>query len=140
MKMNKFDTLTRYIPQLESGDFGKWIVDKENDGTPGHPIHFPFVAYSQVVHRFQVDLFAFCEEHPEYEHTRYYNTLEANGIDWGTESMENAVTSNLDAKAIIALLVGACRAERFCDGALLSFFKSGAIIRWLRRLQEMEEE
>ena len=47
--------------------------------------------------------------------------------------------TNLDAKAIIALLIGAARAERFCDGALLGFLKSGAITRWLKRLKELEE-
>lgn len=137
--MTSFETLTKYIPELKSGNFGDWVVDTENDGTPEHPIHFPFVGYSQLVHQFQDDLFDFCEKHPEYEYTKYSETLAANNIEWGTKSMEGADVSTLDAKAIIAMLVGACRAERFCDGALLGFFESGAITRWLTRLQEIEE-
>ncbi|WP_423806535.1 DUF6508 domain-containing protein [Phascolarctobacterium succinatutens] len=31
------------------------------------------------------------------------------------------------------------RAERFCDGALLGFIESGSVIRWLKRLQELDE-
>ncbi|WP_230874981.1 DUF6508 domain-containing protein [Lysinibacillus cavernae] len=29
-------------------------------------------------------------------------------------------------------------AERFCDGALLDFFKSGYILKWLERLNSIE--
>ena len=79
--MSKFDKLTQYIIPLESDNFGDWIIDKENDGTPEHPIHFPFVNYSQLVDSFHNDLYAFCDEHPEYEHTRYGDTLKINNIE-----------------------------------------------------------
>ena len=44
----------------------------------------------------------------------------------------------LDAKTVLALLNGAIRADRFCEGALLDFMKSGAIQRWLVRLKELD--
>ena len=53
--------------------------------------------------------------------------------------MEEADVSKLAAKCVIALLIGAVRAERFCDGALLSFFNSGCILRWLLRLKTIDE-
>lgn len=137
--MNKFERLTKYIPLIQDDKFGEWIIDKENDGTTEHPIHMPFVNYSQTVDSFHEDLYNFCEEHPEYEHTRYGETLEAFGLKWGTESMEAADVSSLDAKCVIALLMGAVRAERFCEGALLSFFKSECILRWLQRLKAIDE-
>ena len=31
--------------ELQESDGGKWIIDTENDGTPGHPIQMPFVAF-----------------------------------------------------------------------------------------------
>ncbi|MCT8977881.1 DUF6508 domain-containing protein [Clostridium sp. CX1] len=137
--MNKFERLTKYIPLIQDDKFGQWIIDKENDGIPEHRIHMPFVNYSQTVDFFHEDLYKFCEEHPEYEHTRYGETLEANGLKWGTESMEAADASSLDAKCVIALLMGAVRAERFCDGALLGFFKSECILCWLQRLKAIDE-
>ena len=70
----------------------------------------------------------------------YGAILEANGIEWGTRSMEAANVSNMDAQVVLALLLGAIRAERFCDGALLGFLESGAILRWLKRLQEIDSE
>ena len=136
--MNKFGFLTKYIPMIQSDNIGEWIVDKENDGTPEHPIQMPFVGYSRMVDSFQEDLYKFCDEHPEYEHTRYGETLEKNNIEWSTESMQAADVSKLDAKCVIALLIGAVRAERFCDGALLNFFESGCILKWLERFNNIE--
>lgn len=136
--MNKFGFLTKYIPMIQSDNIGEWIVDKENDGTPEHPIQMPFVGYSRMVDSFQEDLYKFCDEHPEYEHTRYGETLEKNNTEWSTESMQAADVSKLDAKCLIALLIGAVRAERFCDGALLNFFESGCILKWLERLNNIE--
>ncbi len=44
----------------------------------------------------------------------------------------------MDGRTVVALLTGAIRAERFCDGALLDFCKSGAVLRWLKRLKEID--
>jgi hypothetical protein len=44
----------------------------------------------------------------------------------------------LDAKTVLALLNGVIRVDRFCEGALLSFMKSGAIQRELVRLKELD--
>ncbi|WP_081844068.1 DUF6508 domain-containing protein [[Clostridium] aminophilum] len=63
------------------------------------------------------------------EFHNYGAILESNGLEWDIRSMQEADVSNLDAQAILALLLGAVRAERFCDGALLEFLESGAILR-----------
>ena len=39
----------------------------------------------------------------------------------------------------MALIIGAVRAERFCDGALLDFLDTGCILKWLQRLEEIDE-
>ena len=49
--MSKFEQLTKYIDVLDKDNFGTWIIDRENDGTPEHPIQMPFVNYSEMVHR-----------------------------------------------------------------------------------------
>lgn len=53
--------------------------------------------------------------------------------------MSHADISKLDGQSIMALIMGAVRAERFCDGALLGFFRDGSIQKWLERLKEMNE-
>lgn len=52
--------------------------------------------------------------------------------------MEGADTSKLDGQTVMALLVASLRADRFCEGALLGFFESGTIRRWLIRLREID--
>ena len=138
--MSQFDVLTKYISPIESDDIGQWKIDHENDGTPEHPIQFPFVIFSEVVHHFVDDVYALVDQYPEWELNHYGQILEENGIKWESRSMSEAIVDDLDARCICALLVGAVRAERFCDGALMSFFKNGSITCWLKRLKAIDEE
>ena len=136
--MSKFDILTKYIPAIQADRIGDWVIDKENDGTPEHPIQMPFVDYSEMIHNFISDVYTFIERNKDMELTRYGDILKANGLEWGIESMKNADVSNLRAQCVLALIMGAVRAERFCDGALLDFFKSGCILKWLERINSIE--
>ncbi len=136
--MSKFDILTKYIPIIQADSIGDWVIDKENDGTPEQPIQIPFVGYSEMVNNFIDDVYTFEESNKDMELTRYGDILKDNGLEWDAESMENADVSNLNAQCVLALIMGAVRAERFCDGALLNFFKSGCIFKWLERLNNIE--
>ena len=135
--MSKFAELTKYLPLLENDNIGSWIIDRENDGTPEHPIQMPFVNYSEMVHRFIDDVYDFSDNNKDFELNRYGEILERNGLEWSLKAMSEADVSTLDGQCIMALIMGAVRAERFCDGALLSFFKDGSIRRWLERLKEV---
>ncbi len=137
--MSKFDILTKYISMIQIDSFGEWVIDKENDGTPENPIHMPFVGYSEMANNFIDDVYTFEESNKDIELTRYEGILKENGLEWETDSMKNADVSNLNAQCVLALIMGAVRAERFCDGALLDFFKSGCILRWLEKLQSIEQ-
>lgn len=137
--MKKYSALTRYINLLENDNVGEWIVDKENDVSSERPMHFPFVIYSITVDKLTDDIYKFAKESDEIVLSKYADILNANGIKWGYDSMMKADASGLDAQCILALLIASLRAERFCDGALLEFIKNGAVIRWLKRLQELDE-
>ena len=136
--MSRFNILTKYIPMIQTASIGEWIIDNENDGTPEHPIHMPFVGYSEMVHNFMNDVYTFEESNKNMELTRYADILKDNGLEWDTDSMKNTDVSNLNAQCVLALIMGAVRSERFCDGALLDFFKSGCILKWLERLNSIE--
>ncbi len=137
--MSKFDILTKYINRIQADSLGKWVIDKENDGTPEHPIQMPFVDYSEMVHNFIDDVYKFEVNNKDMNLTSYGDILEQNGFTWGTESMKSAEISNLNAQCVLALIMGAVRAERFCDGALLDFFESGSVLKWLERLKIIDE-
>lgn len=137
--MKKYSALTKYINLLKNNNAGEWICDKENDGSSERPIHVPFVSYSIAVNNLADDIYKFAKESNEIVPSKYAEILQANGIEWGYDSMMKADASVLDAQCILALLIASLRAERFCDGALLEFIESGAVTRWLKRLQELDE-
>ena len=138
--MSKFDILTKYISLIQADSIGEWVVDKENDGTLDHPIKMPFMGYSEMVHNFINDVYVFEEDNKDMNLTHYRDILKDNGLEWDTESMENTDVSKLDEQCVLALIMGAVRAERFCDGALLNFFKSGCILKWLERLNSNSDK
>ena len=133
-----YESLTSFLSKLQGDEYGKWIIDRENDGSPEHPIQFPFVAYSHVITDLEKAIYRFVNEHNEIELNHYYDILENADIQWNSDSMKNADVSSLDGRTVMALLVGAIRAERFCDGALLDFCQDGSIAKWLQRLKELD--
>ena len=52
--------------------------------------------------------------------------------------MRKADVDRPDAQCVLALIMVAIRDERFCDGALLGFFKDGCILKWLKRLKDID--
>lgn len=135
-----YERLTKYLLEFPGDEKGMWIIDRENDGTPEYPIQMPYVNYSKLVRNFTADVYSFAEAHKEMELNHYSDILEANVIKWRTDSMSKATVENLDAKCVLAMILGAIRAERFCDGALLRFFENGSIARWLEKLKELDTE
>ena len=111
-----FESITSFLSKIQNADYGEWIIDRENDGTPEHPIQMPFVAYTYVVREFEDTVYRFIDEHKDMELNRYGDILSTAGIEWGTKSMEEANVASLDGKTVMAMIVGAIRAERFCDG------------------------
>ena len=134
-----FESLTKHLPAIENAEgFGSWVVDRESKGTMDDPIKMPYVNYGMTVADVEQAIYDFVDEHPEYELTHYHDILERNGLEWGGQAMSGADVSELDGQAVMALLLGAVRAERFCDGALLGFFGDGSMRRWLLRLKEID--
>jgi len=140
MRLSQFNILTNYIPMLQGDDIGEWVIDKENDGTAEHPIQMPFVNYSETVRRFIEDVYTFAEQHQEMELTRYSEILKENGIEGGMNDLVNVDTSNVNAQCVLALIMGVLRAERFCEGVILDFFTNGTIVKWLERLERLEND
>lgn len=133
-----YTELTAMLDVIQQDEAGEWIIDRENDGTPEHPIQMPYVSYSGIVKKFMDVVYTFDKDHPEYGLNRYSDILERNGIKWGSDSMDAVDVAAKDGICVMALLLGAVRAERFCEGALLGFFKRGSIQRWLERLKEID--
>lgn len=135
----RFKFLTKYIGILSAAkSYGEWVVDRENDGSPEHPMQWPFVGYNDIAISFEKEFYQFAESHPEYQLTSYGQILESNVLKWDLQSMQNADVNALDAQCVLALIMAVIRAERFCDGALLGFFEDGSIQKWLKRLKDID--
>lgn len=83
-------------------------------------------------------VYDFIDAHPEMKLNRYQEILNESKIEWSEESMKHAEVSLLDGRTILALIVGIIRADRFYDGTSQRFFENGYMIKWLRRLEEIE--
>ena len=137
--MPMYESLTCFLPELNASKAGEWYVDKKNDGTKEHPIQFPFVIYEETVKKLVDNIYAFEKEHPEFSLNKYSEILKEQNIEWGTRSMCAADVSSFSGQQVMALLMGAVRAERFCDGALKEFVENGSITKWLVRLKEIDK-
>lgn len=135
--MKQFESLTKYIPLLEKCSIGYWHIDKESHGE--HPVQMPFVIYAELIGKFTADVYTLVDRHPCWKLNCYSQILEGNGLSWGMAAMSGAIVEDLDALCVCALLVGSVRAERFCDGALKEFLENGSIIRWLKRLKDIDD-
>ena len=134
--MGKYDNLIKYLTIFSDNDLGEWFVDKENDGSMQHPIQTPYVMYSDKVSDFIEEVYRCAEQ---IGITDYIEVLKRHNIEQNYQSMSRANATNLSADVICALLLGAVRAEKFCDGALLRFLKDGSIKKWLEELKNKAE-
>ncbi len=107
-------------------------------GSLEHPIQFPFVNYSESVTAFVKAVYRFVDTHPAMDIRNYSAILEEAGLKWDYTVMSNADVTGLTGRTLMALILGAIRADRFCEGTLLSFFNEGHIIKWLQRLKQID--
>ena len=130
VKPTTLDDLTAFIPLLQNEKFGEWIIDKKNDGTPEHPIQFPWVAYTTTVKDFMLTVYKFVEDNEVYDLYNYREILKRNRI----KQFSDAEIEDLDLQCVLAILVFCVRGERFCDGLMLNNLKDGVILKCLERL------
>lgn len=135
---NIYDSLISFIPRLKGIEYAKLYPEQQTgDGSIDHPFQMPFYKYADVVREFEKEVYKFEEEHPEFQLNTYNNIFLMNNLRWDEEVMTNADVSNANGQVVMALILGAIRAERFCDGALKDFLELGCIEKWLLRLQEI---
>ena len=138
-----FKPITDYIDDIEASDkVARWVFDNRPQA-PGEPIIAPYMHYDKMPFDLLDAVWAFLEKYPEYEILHipngYKTILDKNGIDWSNQGMQQADVDELDDQCVIALIIGVARAERFSEGTLAHFFDNGCMLRWLKRLKELDE-
>ena len=137
-----YERLISYLPDLEGEhqQFGEWIIDQKNDGSPEHPFHMPFVRFGPVMEGIYNAVYDIVEQHRELDLFSYQDILKARGIDWDGRQMKEVDVSEWDAQGVLALMLGIIRADRFSEGTFKAFQENGCYAKWIRRLKEIEDE
>lgn len=134
-----FISLTAFITRLKETEYAKLYPEQQTgDGSLEKPYQMPYYEYSDVVKEFIEEVYRFEEKHPEFQLNQYNDVMLVYGLKWDEAFMTNVDVSKLNGQAVMALILGAVRADRFCEGALNGFLKSGCIEKWLGRLQEID--
>ena len=89
----------------------------------------------------------FSDEVSEFIAACYASRLVLTDFDWQAWQDEETAyedhpekVDSADLETLLRLLTTHLRADRFCEGHLLGMFESGHIVRFLRRLKELEDE
>ena len=102
-----YESLTRFLPELDKAEYGKWVMDRGDDGPSGNPLHFPFVDYDGIVDRIWDAIYDFEKGHEDFELMKYSEILSKSNIERNTQSMKEADVSKLDGQTVMALLMAA---------------------------------
>lgn len=135
----RFRVLTKYIARLDTANSpGDCVADAENAGIQECSARFSSTDHGELMAAFVKDFSQFSEAHPEYELIRYKEILEKNGSGWSSDEMRSAEFHRFDEQGILALIMGAIRAERFSEGTLRGFLRDGILVGWLKRLRDID--
>lgn len=71
--------------------------------------------------------------------TDYGEFLAEMDIVLNYDQISSRRVDDLNAKQVLALITSAFRNEHFDNGVIVEYFRSGAMLRWLKRLKEIDE-
>lgn len=134
----RFHALISLIPALESTDsFGEWVFDTTHKGTSDDPKHVPFYRYSKLVESIYErmnQVISSMSDGCKLDNPEMY--LQSIGIDY--RQISDVDVSVQDEYCLLAFLKHIYAYERFGDGYIGRFYRTGQVLRWLKRLEEIE--
>ena len=138
-KVKMYESLTKFIPDLEKGDFGGW-TEQTGDGTPEKPLEFCHIEYSEPVHKLLDTLFEFRKVHGRELKLDFYPAImDEIGTRWQGKDPSDIDVSVLDGRLIVGFLLVEISMCRFSDSVFLDLCKAGTVLRCLKRLKEIDE-
>ena len=129
---NTLKGITRWIPKIENmTEFGEW-----------HNSSGGFFAPNHIVYDLVCSFFEFMERNSAYRNlpSTYPEILRKNGLDFRNgDAIMKAEPSQMDVSCILSMFLSVNSAERMNPGALNLFLRKGVILRWLKRLEELDK-
>ena len=133
-KNSVFAKLTGLLEELKGDEYGTIHHSEGHKGTMDDPIPWPYITYSEAVHKLIEAVYDFDKENPEYNLKSYLETIEKAGI----KNIDEVEPEKLDSYQTMAALMGIVRQERFCDGLILSCLENGVVQKLLMRLKDID--
>lgn len=132
--MQKYKLITDHIKKLSNIKYGEWISEENVDDT-----NMPIIPYNKPVYDFLLDLDRYIAQNPNIDYSDYDSVLKRAKIKNEINAFFSTDFSRLSIEAIFAMILGTIRADRFCEGVLLEAFEGGHILRWIKRIKELDE-
>ncbi|OPX92508.1 MAG: ADP-ribosyl-(dinitrogen reductase) glycohydrolase [Pelotomaculum sp. PtaB.Bin104] len=115
----QFRVLTKYIGKLTD----RTMID---DHLVNYMAYFPFT-------EFEAEWIG-----SEFAHPQYGEILASMGLELKINQIADQDVSNLDAEQVLALITAAFRHDHFNEGVLVEYFRVGAMLKWLKRLKDID--
>ena len=115
--MARFERLTAYIPVIAEIKNPYDIITKVNE-----------------------DVHAFVDDNKDLELYNYSDILRKHKIEYNDEAVMAVDYQSMDGQVVAALIVTVVRAERIYEGTINQFIQNGYILKWLKRLKQIDEE
>ena len=133
--MQKHKMLTDHIKELTNIKYGEWSSgEPDSEDT----IVMPAVSYNSAVYRFLFDFEMFIAKKADVKYYNYEDVLKQAKMKNNIEDFYNTDINDLSSVVILAMIIGILRKDRFCEGILLEAFDNGIILKWLKRIKEID--
>ncbi|WP_071435473.1 ADP-ribosylglycohydrolase family protein [Bacillus kwashiorkori] len=136
-----FKVLTKYIGKFERLDSfeGRGVASDESGNREAY-LQIPTFQFNLLVNEFVKEFYEFSSANVVYELTRYEQILEKHGFTSSNQEMARVPLDGLNEQMILALIMGVIRAERCHEGELNDFFKNGVMMKWLKKLKDIDRQ
>lgn len=125
-----YESLTRYAGELAENP-GEWQKVDKDDGV----VHLPLFVLSDTMKSFEQAFYDGGFVRPDY-----LEIVANTGIDFSRCDPEKVEVMNQPPKVLLAILTFAIRSERFSEGSLERFAKSGLMDNCLDMLKDWDED
>lgn len=138
--MKRFGKITGLISLLEAEEsHGRWIVNDRHEGTLEDPFIAPYVEYGKAGDELFVMVHECVDNNEDLAVRNYREVLESYGLP-DEKSMLAADVAGCDARCTLAMILYVVRRDRFCEGLLLRHLENGSMLKWMKRLEEIDGE
>lgn len=115
------------------------VVGNRHEGTLEDPFIAPYAEYGKAADRLIVMVNKCVDDNEDLAVLNYREMLESYGLP-DEESILAADVAECDARCTLAMILYVVRGDRFCEGFLLRHLENGSMLKWMKRLEEIDGE